>query len=329
MNFLNDKEKMSDFYKLSKEEFLNSYSYITEEEYDATLIEIANKQVVKNEIEKVWLIEDNELKYVNKNVSKLDYFGKEVAVLKTKANWYKQEMLFKDEKENCYWELGIAPICFNKFLSNVINNKKDIVWNKMIENFSEKSIIKFFEKSISKKQYFNMCELEFISKHCGREMFIKAQESRENFINKLRQEEESRKAEQERKRTEEIEKVNGKFDEKIKDIKEKIYLGECVKSEDLEFYKNNNEKEEKVIQNCFLYLAKQYNINIPLATQGYINNRLVNYNFGTGKYYINIINGNKRGSTRIAEYMEKIQQKVTDEIKVNKEKTKIRKKVRE
>ena len=34
--FIDDKEKMRDFYELTKEEFLASYSYLTEEEYDAT-----------------------------------------------------------------------------------------------------------------------------------------------------------------------------------------------------------------------------------------------------------------------------------------------------
>lgn len=35
-NFLDDREKMSDFRWLSKEKFLESYSYLTEEEYDNT-----------------------------------------------------------------------------------------------------------------------------------------------------------------------------------------------------------------------------------------------------------------------------------------------------
>ena len=34
--FVNDGEKMRDFFDLTKEEFLESYSYLTEEEYDAT-----------------------------------------------------------------------------------------------------------------------------------------------------------------------------------------------------------------------------------------------------------------------------------------------------
>ena len=36
-NFIDDKEKMRDFKVLTKKEFLNSYSYLTEEEYDETL----------------------------------------------------------------------------------------------------------------------------------------------------------------------------------------------------------------------------------------------------------------------------------------------------
>ena len=37
-DFLDDEEKMRDFICLSKEEFLASYSYITENEYDNTYI---------------------------------------------------------------------------------------------------------------------------------------------------------------------------------------------------------------------------------------------------------------------------------------------------
>ncbi len=37
--FIKDKEKMKDFLKLNKEDFLKSYSYLYEEEYDATVWE--------------------------------------------------------------------------------------------------------------------------------------------------------------------------------------------------------------------------------------------------------------------------------------------------
>lgn len=38
--FVDDSEKMRDFYELSKIDFLNSYSYLSEEEYDATFYEV-------------------------------------------------------------------------------------------------------------------------------------------------------------------------------------------------------------------------------------------------------------------------------------------------
>lgn len=37
LSFINDEEKMYDFVRMDREDFLNFYSYLTEEEYDATL----------------------------------------------------------------------------------------------------------------------------------------------------------------------------------------------------------------------------------------------------------------------------------------------------
>ena len=41
--FIDDKEKMADFELLPKEEFLKSYSYLTEKEYDDTVKFLNNK----------------------------------------------------------------------------------------------------------------------------------------------------------------------------------------------------------------------------------------------------------------------------------------------
>jgi hypothetical protein len=43
-NFIDDEEKMIDFNTLTKEQFLNSYSYITEQEYDNTLKQLEATQ---------------------------------------------------------------------------------------------------------------------------------------------------------------------------------------------------------------------------------------------------------------------------------------------
>lgn len=270
---------------------------------------------VKNEIEQVWLIEDNKLKCENKVVSKFNYFGTEITVLKTEANWERQEMLIKDEKENCYWKLGIAPISFNKFLNNVTNNKKDIIWKKILENTNEKAIIKYFKKSINKKEYFNMCQLKFIERHCDKEMFGKAKESRENYLKKQEQEKTERRKAIEKANSEEVEIVNYTFESKIAKIKSIIHLKGTLRMENLEFYKDNKYENGKTIQNSILYLAKEYGIDIPLSIKGFINNKLVDYNFGTGSYTYKITNGNKKCGSNIHEYMIKIINKVEEENK--------------
>ena len=45
--FVDDEEKMKDFFELTKEEFLESYSYLTEEEYDATADYVAKHNINK------------------------------------------------------------------------------------------------------------------------------------------------------------------------------------------------------------------------------------------------------------------------------------------
>ena len=52
-DFTDDLEKMADFYKLSKEEFLATYDYLTEEEYQLTEDKVSgiqdlNKLIVKS-----------------------------------------------------------------------------------------------------------------------------------------------------------------------------------------------------------------------------------------------------------------------------------------
>jgi hypothetical protein len=67
-NFIDDEEKMRDFYELTKEEFLFSYSYLTEEEYDNTAKLVAEKE---KEFEEVMNHYDDGCKQWSKLWSKL------------------------------------------------------------------------------------------------------------------------------------------------------------------------------------------------------------------------------------------------------------------
>ena len=50
-DFITDIEKMRDFFEISKEDFLFSYSYLTEKEYDLTVEKIRNMTI--EEVEKI------------------------------------------------------------------------------------------------------------------------------------------------------------------------------------------------------------------------------------------------------------------------------------
>tara|TARA_B100001939_G_scaffold287081_1_gene257485 strand:+ start:184 stop:720 length:537 start_codon:yes stop_codon:yes gene_type:complete len=65
-DFTDDEEKMADFHRLTKQEFLDSYSYLTEEEYNLTMNQIRllqeEKDISKNNTQRL-LRENLELRH--------------------------------------------------------------------------------------------------------------------------------------------------------------------------------------------------------------------------------------------------------------------------
>ena len=65
-DFTDDEEKMADFNKLTKQEFLDSYSYLTEQEYELTMNQVKllqeERDVSKNNMERL-LQENFELRH--------------------------------------------------------------------------------------------------------------------------------------------------------------------------------------------------------------------------------------------------------------------------
>jgi len=77
MNFVDDDEKMRDFFILSKDEFLKSYSYLSEQEYKNTLNVVKND--MKQKIEMILKNDEDYLDYklqymiINENEPKKSY----------------------------------------------------------------------------------------------------------------------------------------------------------------------------------------------------------------------------------------------------------------
>ena len=270
--------------------------------------------IEKNKIENVWFIDDNELKNANKIVTKINYKGQEIVVLKSEKERIYTDLLIKDNNK-VYWNLGIAPVKFQNFI-DVLNNQADLktikYCNDISNAYKKLDLECFFNKKINEKRYFNKCELKYISIHIPA-LYDKAQNSREIFL----AEREKEKAIELQAEQEQVDITNEIFEKKLNEIKQNINLDKEIQIEDFVFYKDNKYENGKTTQNCILYLAKQYGINIPLATQGFINNRLVSYDFGNGTFAYRITNKNKKASDVMHKYMIDISKCVKAEFKDN------------
>lgn len=274
----------------------------------------------ENRIENVWYIDGNDLKNSNKIVSKIYYRGEEFAVLKSESDLKYTELLIKDEN-NIYWKLGIAHIIFDEFRNAYMNRDTTKYCDDMYNAYINLDFNKFFEKKIERKQYFNKCELKYISIHFPK-LYERAVNSRNVYIEQQKKTIEQRNQNIKEEQIKQVEKTNSLFEDKLANLKVNINLDKEIEIEDFTFYKDNKYENGKTIQNCILYLAKQYGINIPLATQGFINNRLVSYDFGNGNFSYKITKNNKRASTSMHKYLDQIRDKVKEEQRNNIEKLK-------
>ena len=274
--------------------------------------------IERNEIESVWFIENNELKNANRVVTKLDYKGQEITILKSEREWIYTDLLIKDNNQ-VYWNLGIAPAKFQNFI-DVLNNQADTktieYCNDISKAYKNLDLECFFAKKINEKRYFNKCELKYISIHIP-DLYDKAKKSRENFLTEREKEKAIELQKRAKAEQEQVDITNEIFEKRLNEIKQNINLDKEIQVEDLVFYKDKKYENGKTTQNCILYLAKQYGINIPLATQGFINNRLVSYDFGNGTFAYKITDKNKKASNVIHKYLIEISKCVKSEFKDN------------
>lgn len=274
--------------------------------------------IERNEIESVWFIENNELKNANRVVTKLDYKGQEITILKSEREWIYTDLLIKDNNQ-VYWNLGIAPAKFQNFI-DVLNNqadKKTIEYcNDISKAYKNLDLECFFAKKINEKRYFNKYELKYISIHIP-DLYDKAKKSRENFLTEREKEKAIELQKRAKAEQEQVDITNEIFEKRLNEIKQNINLDKEIQVEDLVFYKDKKYENGKTTQNCILYLAKQYGINIPLATQGFINNRLVSYDFGNGTFAYKITDKNKKASNVMHKYLIEISKCVKSEFKDN------------
>lgn len=100
LSFIGDEEKMKDFPKLSKEDFLSSYSYLSEEEYEATVYDFnkLNQSAVQScfsdtikTVEDINKVYDKNLDFIEQNIS-FKYSNPEYSEIDEIEKWKNGEL---------------------------------------------------------------------------------------------------------------------------------------------------------------------------------------------------------------------------------------------
>ena len=128
MDFTTDWEKMRDFFKLTQEEFLETYDYVSEEEYLATCKIVAQADNQNYEAEQKFI--DTAITYKKYLADMLFY----QAVNMKKEDL--QDVLFFEEETTDSWTLEQCQIQYVKdqisfFESDNLENEVEEVWEKI------------------------------------------------------------------------------------------------------------------------------------------------------------------------------------------------------
>lgn len=256
-----------------------------------------------------------------KDIIHIIYNNYDIYILDEDKNEYSSGVLYRDSSGE-FWMFCNLYIDYERF-DKVINKQLteydrddyirycDFKSNEVKSQFD--NFLNIAKGRMSANKYFNIIELAYLEKDYP-ELYPEALKSREICLKKRQEErEKDRQAEESRKKNI-VKTKNKEFLDKIITTKVAIHEGKKVLSETLEYYKDDN-YYQKTQQNNFLYLFKEYEINVPLSTQGFINNKLYSYNFNTGESQSY---GGYKGNTLYVS-MDKLKEEIDKEYSINKE----------
>lgn len=267
---------------------------------------------------KVHYLSNNKIVVRNKEVVSMIYNDFNIHVLVEDKFDY-PELLYKD-KNGEYWLFYYGAISFERFnslIKGMVSEYDKESYTNYCNYITEKvkpmyeDIKASMKNKIENREYFNLVELSYLEKNCS-DLYPEALKSREEFLLRRKEKREKQEQEEDNRRKQRVKEKNQVFRDKVINTKIAISSGKEVMSEVLNFYKDDDYNNE-TYQNNFLYLLKQYGIDVPLKTQGYINNNLHSFNFEDGSYRI----WGKNSSKCLTDYLFKLKEKIVEELEKN------------
>lgn len=160
MKFIDDKEKMNDFENLTKEEFLKSYSYITEKDYDETFVEYIKGLAIEI-AETMEDVDPDSIGYILQN----KYDSKDVYVLMSDSDFANAYLIniFKPKLTESTPEWDFS---FNDYLYDMLVDGYEIKWiSDDVHPSVWEDICNGYEEEIIKKDKGMQLYLKYCKEH--------------------------------------------------------------------------------------------------------------------------------------------------------------------
>jgi hypothetical protein len=193
------------------------------------------------------------------------------------------------------------------------DNTERIAYNlKRLTKITLNDYKEYIIKCLDNMQFINVAEIKLMELAGEPQEYInKLIEHKQKVIDLREKESQEREWKREQEDKEYIEQKNNEANEKIIKAEQAIINQTKVKNEDITTYKS---KYDSNTTSIILYLMKQYNIKVPLKTQGWINKALASIIYDEGWTY-NYYNSSTN-STVFMKYFNELIEKINNKYKL-------------
>lgn len=281
----NDNEFVGIILPVKVTDTLNAQDY--NEYLDNLKVEQDVKKLSKQNSKKCLYIKDNKAVIRNKELIHIADITNDQCY----ENFYIEKCIQENKDADIYLDLGVVCI-YVRTIQPSYNKDEAIDYNYYLDYFKDKDFT--LEKMLTdirgkrvNNQFINVADIKLMKlSGVSQEEVQELIDYRQNWYNEIEKNEQEKRLQREQKDKEYMDSQNKITEELVLAAEQAILNKQEVKNCDITIYKSRyNSSTTKLI----LYMMKQYGINVPLKTQGWINQALtrIQYSDGWGDYTYN------------------------------------------